>query len=362
MSSASEPPRLTALSHGAGCACKLSLDELKGILGGLDRRAHPDLVVGIETGDDAAVWRQADGRLLVATTDFFTPLVDDPATWGRIAAANAVSDVYAMGATPRFALNLVGWPRALPFDLLGEVLAGATEIADEAGYPLVGGHSIDSQEPLYGQVVIGETGEDDLLTHAGARPGEAIVLTKPLGTGIVTTAAKRSEPAAIDGDGEGNGALADAYAAAVASMTRLNLRASQVAIEARASAATDVTGFGLLGHLHRLAAASGVSCRIDASAVRVLPGVEELVTQGFVPGGTSRNLEQSEAYVEGGCDEVTRTVLADAQTSGGLLFTCAPDTADAAVETLRAEGHLTSVIGEVEAGTPGTIHLDAAAR
>lgn len=349
-------PRLTALSHGAGCACKLSLDELTDILGRVGPGSHPDLLVGFDTGDDAAVWRQPDGRLLVATTDFFTPLVDDPSTWGKIAATNAVSDVYAMGAVPLFALNLVGWPRDLPFDLLGEVLRGATDVADAAGYPIAGGHSIDSQEPLYGQVVIGETTGDALLTNAGARPGESIVLTKPIGTGVVTTAVKRSPPDALDHAG----ALGEAYDAAVAAMTRLNQRAAQVARGADASAATDVTGFGLLGHLHRLASASDVACRVDPLSVPMLPGARQLVADGFVPGGTTRNLEQSATFVDGTCDEVTRTLLADAQTSGGLLFTCAPDAARAAVDTLRTEDHLAAVIGAVTTGVDGTIHLGGA--
>jgi selenide, water dikinase len=346
-------PRLTSLSHGAGCACKLSLEELRGILHGVAWQEHPDLLVGVATGDDAAVWRQGDGQLWVATTDFFTPLVDDPATWGRIAAANAVSDVYAMGATPRFALNLVGWPRALSFDLLREVLVGASEIAREAGYPLVGGHSIDSQEPLYGQVVLGQTTEDRLLTNAGARTGQAIVLTKPLGTGIVTTAVKRSDPSAL----ATGGSLLPVYEGAVASMTRLNRDAAAVALDAGATAATDVTGFGLLGHVHRLANASGVSCRIQVGAVPVFDGVADLLEGGFVPGGSERNAEQSRAFTSGAVDDRTRLLLADAQTSGGLAFTCPRERAADAVATLLDTGHTAAIIGEVGAGDAGTIEL-----
>jgi selenide, water dikinase len=353
MSVAGPTTRLTALSHGAGCACKLSLDELAVVLGGVGWAEHPDLVVGIATGDDAAVWRQPDGRVLVATTDFFTPLVDDPRTWGRIAAANAVSDVYAMGATPRFALNLVGWPRALPFELLREVLAGGAAVAAEAGYPVAGGHTIDSQEPLYGQVVIGDTKEEALLTNAGARPGQALVLTKPLGTGIVTTAVKRSEPDELEGDT----ALATAYRAAVASMTRLNADAAQAALRWSASAATDVTGFGLLGHLHRLAVASGVACRLDPEAVPVLPEVGTLLDAGFVPGGTRRNVEQSARYVRGRVSERQLTLLCDAQTSGGLLFGVDRAAAASAVDELRRGRHDAAIVGEVLAGEPGTIEL-----
>ncbi len=346
-------PRLTSLSHGAGCACKLSLDELTTILQGVSFPGHPDLLVGPSTGDDAAVYRQPDGRVLVATTDFFTPLVDDPATWGRIAAANAVSDIYAMGATPRFALNLVGWPRDLPFELLGEVLTGAVEVAVDAGYLIAGGHSIDSAEPLFGQVVIGDTTEDAVLTNAGARPGQALVLTKALGTGIVTTALKRSAPLR-DTDEH---TLALAYRAAVASMTRLNRDAAEVALASGATAATDVTGFGLLGHLNRVASVSGVGATIDPTTVPILPGVRELLDEGFVPGGSQRNAAQASRYLDGTVDDVTRLLLADAQTSGGLLFACDPPAAAAAVERLRDGGHDAAVIGAVTDARAGSVRV-----
>ncbi len=346
-------PRLTSLSHGAGCACKLSLDELTEILAGVSFPDDPDLLVGATTGDDAAVYRQPDGRVLVATTDFFTPLVDDPATWGRIAAANAVSDVYAMGATPRFALNLVGWPRDLPFSVLEQVLVGASEIAAEAGYLVAGGHSIDSVEPLFGQVVIGDAREDAVLTNAGAAPGQALVLTKPIGTGIVTTALKRCEPLTPDDDGD----LATAYAAAVASMTRLNRDAAETALAAGATAATDVTGFGLLGHLHRLASASGVAARVDAATVPVLPRVRDLLAAGYVPGGSQRNAEQAARYLDAEVEDTERILLADAQTSGGLLFACAPDAAEEAVARLVASGHDAAMIGELVDGDAGRVQV-----
>jgi selenide, water dikinase len=365
-------PRLTSLSHGAGCACKLSLDELTEILAQVSFPSDPDLLVGATTGDDAAVYRQPDGRVLVATTDFFTPLVDDPGTWGRIAAANAVSDVYAMGATPRFALNLVGWPRDLPFEVLREVLTGASDIAAQAGYLVAGGHSIDSVEPLFGQVVVGDTTEDAVLTNAGALPGQALVLTKAIGTGIVTTAVKRCEPSATQGDST----LATAYAAAVASMTRLNRDAAEAALAAGATAATDVTGFGLLGHLHRLTSASGVGALVDPDRVPVLPGVRELLAAGYVPGGSQRNAEQAARYLDvevagsqgreghtGGPGagervlDAERVLLADAQTSGGLLFSCAPERAEEAAEGLAAGGHDAAVIGTVVDGAPGTVRV-----
>lgn len=344
-------PRLTSLSHGAGCACKLSLDELLELLPGVGADAHPDLVVGFTTGDDAAVWRRPDGRHLVATTDFFTPIVDDPATWGRIAAANAVSDVYAMGATPLFALNVLGWPRDLPFDLLGQVLDGASEVAQQAGYVIAGGHSIDSAEPLYGQAIVGELANGDALTNAGGHDGDMLVLTKPIGTGIATTAAKRSDPDRINDDD----AVGRAYRAAVTSMTRLNDVAAQAARDAQASACTDVTGFGLLGHTHRLALASGLTAHLDATAVPLLPGVAKLRDAGFVPGGTRRNAEQTTRYLHGDLSDDVLELLADAQTSGGLLFACTPATAERAIASLQDSGHAAAIVGRVADGQPGGV-------
>jgi len=365
---ATTPPRLTALSHGAGCACKLSLDELQGILAGVSWPTHDDLLVGLASGDDAAVWRQPDGRVMVATTDFFTPLVDDPRDWGRIAATNAVSDVYAMGATPRIALNLVGWPRDLDFDLLRRVLDGAVEVASDAGYVIAGGHSIDSVEPLFGQVVIGDADETQLLTNAGARPGQTVVLTKPIGTGVVTTALKRSAPlTAVPGPGDDTGheashdhgdLLSIAYRVAVAEMTRLNRDAARIAAEHHATAATDVTGFGLLGHLHRLATASGIAATVDAAQVPLLPHVGALLDAGFVPGGSQRNAEQAARYLVGDLpSDRTRLLLADAQTSGGLLFTVDVDRAAAAVAALTDLGHAAARIGTTSVGEPGSIQV-----
>lgn len=350
--SASSTPRLTSLSHGAGCACKLSLDELKAVLDGIPRERHPQAVVGHETGDDAGVWRGADGRLQIATTDFFTPVVDDARVWGRIAATNAVSDVYAMGGRPTFALNLVGWPRDLPFEILGEVLAGAQDVASEAGYAILGGHSIDSLEPLFGQAVFGEADASSLLTNAGARPGDALVLTKPIGTGLVMTATKRSDGPAEDVTG---------YAEAIASMTRLNARAAQEAIAAGAGAATDVTGFGLLGHLHRLCEASGSAAEIDAPHVPLLPGVLDLIADGLVPGGTIRNAEQAARYLagdeDGWPDERGRLVLCDAQTSGGLLIALPEGRADDLVASLASDGHRAARIGTVTTGDRGAVRV-----
>lgn len=344
-------PRLTSLSHGAGCACKLSLDELRGVLAGLARPVGPGIVVDHLTGDDAAVWVDPSGTMNVATTDFFTPVVDDPRTWGRIAAANAVSDVFAMGGTPKVALNILGWPRALPGELLAEVLSGAQEIAAAAGYDVVGGHSIDAAEPFYGQVVIGRIEPGHLLTNAGGRSGDVLVLSKAIGTGIVMTAAKRSTTTAEDVPG---------YAAAVASMTRLNDVASVAAVRAGASAVTDVTGFGLLGHLHRMASASGLGAVLDAGTVPVLPHVIGLIESGLVPGGTQRNADQALAYLTAPVAEQDALLLADAQTSGGLLVAVARERADDLLAELVATGHEAALVGHLVDGPLGTVRVEGA--
>ena len=314
-------------------------------------------MVGTDTSDDAAVWRLDGDRLLVNSTDFFAPIVDDARTWGRIAAANAASDIYAMGASPLFALNLAAWPReVLPLDLLGEVLAGGADAAADGGWVVAGGHTIDAPEPLYGMSVTGTcrptSDSTGLLTNAGGQPGQALVLTKPLGTGLLATALKRSGPEAVAPGGD----LHAAYEAGVAEMCRLNNTAAAAAIEAGATAATDVTGFGLLGHLAELAAASGASAVVDAGAVPLLPDVIGLATGGFVPGGTGRNLDHLTERLDGG-DELTRTVLGDPQTSGGLLFSCDPGGADDAVRQLRDSGHEAAVIGELGDGHAGSITI-----
>ena len=349
MSDAPTTDRLTATSHGAGCACKLGLDVLDEILAAVPAEAHPRLSVGV--GDDAAVWDVGD-RSMVLTTDFFTPIVDDPHTWGAIAATNAASDVFAMGATPVVALNVVGWPADRDTSELAEVLTGARAAAATGGWLAVGGHSIDSPEPFFGQAVLGETTEAP-MTQANARPGDVLVLTAPLGTGIVVTAAKRSPLA----DVREGGPLHPAHAAAVAVMTRHNRSAAEAARAAGVDAATDVTGFGLLGHLHRMAAASQVAATVDPAAVPLLPGVADLAAAGFVPGGTRRNVAavRSRAGVEG--DDATLDLLSDAQTSGGLLLACAADRVDDLVTALRAGGDDAAVIGGCEAGPAGRIRL-----
>lgn len=274
------------------------------------------------------------------TVDFITPLVDDARTWGRIAAANAASDVYAMGGRPLVALNLVGWNSAeLTIDLLVEVLDGAGEAAKEGGWVTVGGHTVDDPEPKFGLAVVGEVHPDRILTNAGLRAGDALVLTKALGIGVISTAAKRGQapPAIIE--------------AAVASMVRLNAEAAEAALAVGAAGATDVTGFGLLGHLRKMAEASGVDAILDPGAVPLLPGARELAAAGLVPGGTGRNLTWARERLDAsGTDELTITLLADAQTSGGLLFGASPGAAHVAVNRLRAAGHDAAVIGRARAG------------
>ena len=302
---------------------------------------HPDLLVGVETSDDAAVWRLNEDRALVATADFITPVVDDARVWGRVAAVNSVSDVYAMGGRPLFALNLVCWNSAeLPAELLGEVLAGAAEVAAECGYVVAGGHTVDDPEPKFGLSVIGEARPDRLLRNSGLRDGDALVLTKPLGAGVISTAAKAAK------------ASAAAIEFMIASMSRTNEQAAAAALRAGATGATDVTGFGLLGHLSQMARASGVDATVDAAAVPLMPYTRDLAAAGYVPGGSRHNLDWVADRVDRGpVDDLTVTLLGDAQTSGGLLFGAAPEAAATAAAQLRETGHDCAVIGHVSAGT-----------
>ena len=311
--------------------------------------ADPRILVDAATRDDAAVFQVTPDRALVATVDFFTPIVDDAYDFGRIAATNAFSDVYAMGAAPLFALNLVGWPRdTLPFDLLGEVLRGGSDVAKAAGAFVLGGHSVDDPEPKYGMAVIGEIHPERVVTTAGARPGDALVLTKPIGTGILTTALKR--------DWLDAAALSDA----VRSMTTLNAGAARAMLAVGVHAATDVTGFGLLGHLHNMLRASDVGAEVTAAAVPVLPGAREMVARGSVPGGTKRNLESLQDAVRYAATvtDVDRTLLADAQTSGGLLLAVAFDRVDRLRQALERESTpAAAMIGRVTAARAGSIQV-----
>ena len=295
---------------------------------------NSNVLVDAASRDDAAVYRLSDERAIVATVDFFTPIVDDAVAWGAITAANALSDIYAMGATPLFALNLVGWPRGkLPYEILGEVMQGAAEVMAQAHCLMLGGHSVDDPEPKFGMCVIGEVHPDRLLTNASARAGDRLVLTKPLGTGILSTALKRG---VID---------EPAMAEAIRSMRTLNDGASRVALRHGVRAATDVTGFGLLGHLGNILTASGVGARVDFAALPLLPRARELAAGGVVPGGTERNLDAA-GHVSWGArlERADRLLCVDAQTSGGLLLAVDPARVDALVLDLRREGTLASAV------------------
>ena len=304
-------PRLTSFSHGAGCACKLGPAQLQEVLGGLGSAAvPPELLVGTETGDDAAVYRLNEHQAVVATLDFFTPIVDDPYDWGRIAATNALSDIYAMGATPLFALNIAAWPvEDLPLSMLGEVLRGGRDVASAAGIPVAGGHTITDPEPKYGMVAIGLVHPDRLTRNSSVPPGAALVLTKPLGLGMISTALKAGT------------ASPEMIRDAVDVMTTLNRDAALAAAEVGADAVTDVTGFGLLGHLHTMLASSGVAATVDAAAVPFIHGSVGLARAGVAAGGTVRNRAFVDPHVDwGDLDEPEQLLLADAQTSGGLLI------------------------------------------
>ena len=297
--------RLTQFAHGGGCACKIPPGELEDIVAGLTAASSPDLLVGLENGDDAAAVRISGDTAVIATADFFTPVVDDAYDWGRIAVANALSDVYAMGGRPVVGVNLVGWPRdVLPLELLREVLRGGLEVATEAGCFVGGGHSIDDPEPKYGMAVTGIADPQRLLRNDSARAGVPLSLTKPLGLGVLNNRHKST---------------GEVFPEAVATMVALNRQASEDALGAGITAATDVTGFGLLGHLGKMMRASGVSAVLDPAAVPYLDGARRALADGYVSGGTRRNLEWVTPWLAGTAGQDELLLLADAQTSGGLL-------------------------------------------
>jgi selenide,water dikinase len=330
---------LTSLSHGAGCGCKLSAADLRPIVAGLPRPADPRVLVAADTADDAGVVQLTDDLAFVQTVDFFTPIVDDPYWFGRIAATNALSDVYAMGGRPLSALNLVAFPlETLGADVLREILRGGADAVAAAGASVVGGHSIDDPEPKYGLAVTGLVDPRAVLTNAGGRPGDALVLTKPLGAGTVATALKR---------GLADDALVER---AVAVMSTLNDVAASQARAAGASALTDVTGFGLLGHVHELAAASGVAAEIDAAAIPAIDGVLALLAdERALAGGSRRNRADAEGFTTwGSVAEPLRRLACDAMTSGGLLAAMAPARAG------EIDGW---VVGRLVAGAAGTIRV-----
>lgn len=300
--------RLTGYAHGGGCACKIPPGELEAAVSGLTGQSGENILVGLDDGDDAAAVRIRDDLAVLSTADFFTPVVDDAYDWGRIAAANALSDIYAMGGSPVVAINLVGWPRdVLPMELMTEVLRGGLDVAGLADCPVIGGHSIDDPEPKYGMAVTGIAAPDALIRNDSASVGLPITLTKPIGVGMLNNRHKQT---------------GEVFDAAIDVMTTLNRDAADAALRAGVRAGTDVTGFGLLGHLHKLTRASGVRAVLDASAVPVVEGARDALDDGYVSGGSRRNLEWVRDHLDvgSGIDENDLLMLADAQTSGGLLL------------------------------------------
>jgi selenide,water dikinase len=341
-----DAPRLTSLAHGGGCGCKLAPAVLQDIISRMPAAAaFPDLMVGTETSDDAAVWRLNDRQALVATTDFFMPVVDDPFDFGRIAATNALSDVYAMGASPILALAIVGMPVGkLSPDTIGKILAGGASVCAAAGIPVAGGHSIDSVEPIYGLVALGLVHPDRVLTNRGGRPGDVLILTKALGVGVLSAAFKQER---LDAAG---------YAAMIASTTQLNVLGRELPDIAGVHAVTDVTGFGLLGHALEMARGAGLAAEINADAPNLLAGVEAFVQAGVRTGASTRNWDSYGADVDlaSALPAWRRDLLTDPQTSGGLLIAAAPEAAEAVLALARDRGFdRAAVVGRLAAGAPG---------
>ncbi len=321
--------QLTRFSHGMGCACKLRPQELERVLRALPPPVDPAVLVGTSTSDDAAVYRISSDLAVVQTVDFFTPVADDPYIFGAISASNSLSDIYAMGAQPLFALSIVAFPsRRLPLDVLEQILRGAAEVAREAGIEIIGGHSIEDPEPKFGLAVTGVVKPDRVVTNAGAKAGDQLVITKPLGTGIANAAARQG------------GAGAELVQRALTTMRSLNRTAADVMIEVGVNACTDVTGFGLLGHLREMCAAAGLDAEIDRAAIPVIEGVREFAEINISPGATLENLEHFSPYVTWSSEtpRAERLILADAQTSGGLLIAVAPQKANALVKELHRRG------------------------
>jgi selenide, water dikinase len=346
---AKAPVRLTQLSHGSGCACKIGPADLQDIVSGLPGSRDPALLVGFETCDDAGVYRISEELALVQSVDFFTPIVDDPYDFGRIAAANALSDIYAMGARPLTALSLVAFSLEwLGGDVLEEILRGGADMAAEAGVAVIGGHSIDDREPKYGMSVTGVAHPERIVRNSTARAGDVLFLTKPIGGGIVSTAAKRGNA----GD--------QVVERCTEVMTTLNAAAAEAALAVGPTAMTDVTGFGLLGHLRELASASGVAARVDSAAVPVIDGALDLLGDGDgVSGGSRRNREFLEAFTRfaHGVAEERRALLFDAMTSGGLLVAADPRRAEEMAEALAAAAPATARVGELVEGRPGSLEI-----
>jgi selenide,water dikinase len=338
------PLRLTQFSHGGGCGCKIAPAVLQQIIARSAPGILPkELLVGIETSDDAAVYRINERQAIVATTDFFMPIVDDPHDFGAIAATNAISDVYAMGATPLFALALVGMPvNQLPLETIRRILAGGEAVCARAGIPIAGGHTIDSVEPIYGLVVIGLVDPRQVKRNAGAHPGDAIVLGKPLGVGIYSAALKKERLSA------------EGYRAMIESTTQLNIPGMELSLRDGVHALTDVTGFGLLGHLLEMCNASGVGATLDFARIPLHPGVLELARAGLVTGASARNWAGYGAQVDrAALDDAQLALLTDPQTSGGLLAACAPDDVDEVLRIFARQGFArAAVVGAFGEGPP----------
>jgi selenide,water dikinase len=337
--------KLTSFSHGGGCGCKIAPGVLSEILKKSTGFPVPkELMVGIETADDAAVYKLNDEQALIATTDFFMPIVDDPFDFGRIAATNAISDVYAMGGTPIMALALVGMPiNQLPLDTIGKIIQGGESICAEAGIPIAGGHTIDSVEPIYGLVVMGLVHPSKIKRNADARAGDILILGKPLGVGVLSAALKKDK---LDADG---------YAAMIANTTKLNKPGKALADLAGVHALTDVTGFGLLGHLLELARGAKLTARLDMQNIPLLPGVEQLAHDGYFTGASGRNWDAYGQDVDLGASitDTQRVLLSDPQTSGGLLVSCDPGSVDEVLALFAREGfEHAAVIGRMEDGAP----------
>jgi selenide,water dikinase len=338
------PIRLTSLSHGGGCGCKIAPGVLEQIIAGNASGILPkELLVGIETSDDAAVYQINESQAIVASTDFFMPIVDDPFDFGAIAATNAISDVYAMGGTPLFALALVGMPvNTLPTETIRRILQGGESVCARAGIPVAGGHSIDSVEPIYGLVAIGLVHPKHVKRNADARAGDKLVLGKPLGVGVYSAALKKQ---VLDDD---------RYRVMIANTTQLNTSGPRLAQLKGVHALTDVTGFGLLGHLLEVCKGSKVAATIHWNRVPLLPGVRELVQQGHKTGASGRNWSGYGALVDlGPYGELEQALLTDPQTSGGLLVACGPEAVEQVLALFRADGfEQAAVIGEVADGAP----------
>jgi selenide,water dikinase len=342
--------RLTELAACAGCAGKLSQTELGRVLNKLPQSAYrdPNVLVGFDNSDDAAVYRLDDQISLVLTTDFFPPIVDDPYDYGAISAANALSDVYAKGGRPVAALNIAAFSRDMDPEIVARVLEGGAAKAAEAQVPIVGGHTVDDREPKYGLAVTGVIKTGTHVPNSGAKPGDVLVLTKAIGTGVITTAGKAQV------------VTEDVLAGAVESMSTLNRGASEAMMEVGAHAATDITGYGLLGHLHTMLKASKASARVSLDAVPVLPGARNLLERGVAPGGTHRNVESLQGKIDWSedLDDFDRLLLCDAQTSGGLLIAVPEGRVDRLQKALLAHGcKFAAVIGQVESGSVGRIRV-----